>query len=578
MVQLTLKPIEKGTAVADNSTRTMKILVLVMTVAFVLSTLLFGVYLGFDLSKKLQRENSAQSRFVRKAIRGFGAAFLQGRPKQVTIQTNRLNLIFTEYFVPLELKNGAGGISNDPVGGVLIVDLAGKVFRFWEERIERLDITTPNSNVETLKRQLNDGVLGNVEINFGHFRYNDILVHTSGDGASLLVSYSEWHSEKRCFTSTLAKVPLPSGDPSEWIIAEEDWTIVTRTRPCLPLYESGFGIKGAEAGGRIISRSDTEVFWTSGIYNRDDNFDKSYPEVSLSQDDQTDYGKVMLVDIEQRTVRIFAKGLRNPQGIDVDGLGNILVTDHGMRGGDELNLGRDGSNFGYPLVTLGTKYSKQPGGLESFHTGHSGFDKPIVAFVPAIAPSSVLYVKNFHPNWDGSILVGGLKRHLHHVYVEEGEVLFVEPIDVGYKIRDMVRARDGKIVIFTNDNKLVFMEPESASLQYERFKMLLAKETDLELRDTTQDMFDGCLVCHGLAENEPGTGPTLFGICGRKPGTENFAEYSGTLSQTFDIWDHDNLVRFVSDPEGTAPGTTMAWGGIGRLEVAELLVKNLCQL
>ncbi len=559
-------------------TRTRIILALVAAVVFVLSTLLFGVFLGFDVSKKLQRENSPQSRFVRKIIRGYGAAFLQDRPTQVAIPTNRLNLILTEYYVPLELKNGAGGMSNDNVGGVLIVDLEGKVFRFWEGRIERLDIVTPNSNVDTLRRQLKDGDLGNTQINFGHFRYNDILVHASGEDYFLLVSYSEWHAENRCFTSTLAKAPLPAGDPSEWIISEEDWTIVTRTQPCLQLYESGFGIRGAEAGGRIISRSDTEVLWTSGVYNRDDNIDKAHPEASLAQDDNSDYGKVLLVDIERRTVRTIAKGLRNPQGIDIDGLGNPLVTDHGMRGGDELNVVRDGANFGYPLVTLGTKYGGNPGGIKSYHTGHSGFDKPIVAFVPSIAPSSVLYVKNFHPNWDGNILVGGLRRKLHRVYMEDGDVLFVEPIDVGYKIRDMVQTGDGQIAIFTNDNKLIFIKPETTSVHYERFQTLLAAESDLEIRTATQSMFDGCLECHGLAENEPGRGPTLYGICRRKPGRANFTNYSGALSQAVDIWDQDSLVRFVTDPEGTAPGTSMAWEGISRPEVAELLVKNLCQL
>ena len=564
--------------VAKFSTRTKKILVLATTAFFVSCTLLFSAYLGFDLSQKLQLEHSAQSRFVRKAVRGFGAVFLQKRPNRVVIPSNRLNLILTEYFVPLEMKNGAGGISNDNMGGILIVDLEGKIFRFWEERVKQLDISTPNSGVDTLKRQLGDGDLGSIDINFGHFRYNDILVHASGEDAALLVSYTEWHAEKRCFTSTLAKVPLPSGDPSEWVIQEDDWKIVTRTRPCLSLNESGYAIKGAEAGGRIISRSDAEVFWTSGIYGRDDIFDKAHPETSLAQDDNSDYGKVRVVVIELGTVSVFAIGLRNPQGIDIDGLGNPFVTDHGMRGGDELNAVWDGANFGFPLVTLGTKYSGKPGGIETFHTGHSGFDKPIVAFVPAIAPSSVLYVNNFHPIWDGNILVGGLKRKLHRVYIEDGDVLFVEPIDVGYKIRDMVRAGHGQIVIYTNDNKLVFIEPESASLQYDRFRSLLAEELDLELRDTTQDMFDGCLVCHGIAENQTGAGPTLYGICGRKPGTEDFTAYSGALSRAVDIWDHENLVRFVSDPDGTAPGTSMDWDGIGRPDVAELLIKNLCQL
>lgn len=78
----------------------------------------------------------------------------------------------------------------------------------------------------------------------------------------------------------------------------------------------------------MASRSDTEVLWTSGAYHRDDDIDKAHPEESIAQSDDTDYGKVLLVDIEQNTVRSLAKGLRNPQGIDIDEFGNPLVTCH----------------------------------------------------------------------------------------------------------------------------------------------------------------------------------------------------------------------------------------------------------
>ncbi len=544
----------------------------------ILGTLLAGVFLGFDLSNKLQQDTSSPSRFIDKAQRGYGAVFLQEKPKVISVSTNRLDLELTEFYVPLDLKNGAGGIAPDAFGGLLIVDLEGKVFRFLGERAEPLDVETPSANVGALKRQLDAGDLGPISINFGHFRYNDIEVLDLSGQHFLLISYTEWHPERMCFTSTLAKAAVPSDDPRAWHLRAEDWTIVHRTRPCLAPFKSGFGIRGAEAGGRITPKAGAEVYWTSGAYNQDDDFDKATPESSVAQSDATDYGKVLLVDLESHAVRPVAKGLRNPQGIDVDPRGRLFVSDHGMRGGDELNLVTGGENFGFPLVTLGTKYSKAPGGSQPFHTGHAGFDKPIVAFVPSIAPSSVLYLRDFHPDWDGDVLVGGLKRQLHRVYMEEGAVLYVEPLDLGYKIRDLDAMGDGRIVLFTADKKLVFIRPASDPHVAEKFQTLIAGEPDLELRRATHDTFTACLECHGMAENEAGAGPSLYGVCGSEPERAAFAGYSGSLSKSIERWDKESLVRFVSAPEATSPGTTMAWGGIGTPKVAELLVETLCEL
>jgi len=549
------------------------------SIAFSACAFVVGGYLGFANSKALQKKFGTPHYIAAKAKRGYGSLLLQERPERVVKSSNRLNLLLTEYFIPLEFKNGGGGIAVDGAGGVLLVDLSGNVFRYWDGRIEQLDVVPPDSNADALRRQLNDGTLGNITINFGHFRFNDVLPFSSGEHRYLLVSYTEWHEDRRCFTSTLASALLDSTDPSEWSIKEKDWVVVARTRPCLPPFSSGSGIRGSEAGGRMISSTGSEVLWTSGAYHHDDDFDRTHPEEALAQRDDSDYGKIMLVDIERHTVRSIAKGLRNPQGIDIDEFGNIWVTDHGMRGGDELNLVKDGANFGYPLVTLGTKYTGKPGGMKPVHAGHHDFDKPAVAFVPSIAPSSALYVKDFDPNWDGSILIGGLNRKLYRVYMEDGDVLLVEPIEVDLRIRDMARLDHGKIVMFTNDNKLAIMEPASASPQYNRLQMLLAAETDLELRNDAQETLDSCLECHRIEEgSEAGAGPKLYQVCGRKPGTDNSFKYSDALISSVDIWDHDNLVRFISDPDGTAPGTSMAWGGIERPEVAELLAKTLCQL
>ena len=55
---------------------------------------------------------------------------------------------------------------------------------------------------------------------------------------------------------------------------------------------------------------------------------------------------------------MFASGTRNPQGLFVDEeLGLVLETEHGPRGGDEINAIRPGIDYGWPKVTYGTNYT-----------------------------------------------------------------------------------------------------------------------------------------------------------------------------------------------------------------------------
>jgi len=51
---------------------------------------------------------------------------------------------------------------------------------------------------------------------------------------------------------------------------------------------------------------------------------------------------------------IWAYGVRNPQGLAIDPVtGELWETEHGPRGGDELNRIRKGRNYGWPAITYG---------------------------------------------------------------------------------------------------------------------------------------------------------------------------------------------------------------------------------
>jgi aldose sugar dehydrogenase len=57
---------------------------------------------------------------------------------------------------------------------------------------------------------------------------------------------------------------------------------------------------------------------------------------------------------------IWSFGHRNPQGLVFDLHGQLWDTEHGPRGGDELNAIEMGRNYGWPIVSFGINYNDAP--------------------------------------------------------------------------------------------------------------------------------------------------------------------------------------------------------------------------
>jgi aldose sugar dehydrogenase len=130
---------------------------------------------------------------------------------------------------------------------------------------------------------------------------------------------------------------------------------------------------------------------------------------------------------------IWSYGHRNPQGLAArpgtagDTL-QIWETEHGPRGGDELNLIKRGANFGWPLVTWGIDYNGTPISAE---TSRPGLEDSVLHWTPSIATCGLdFYAGDRFPGWKGNLLVGSLaQQELRRVVLEgnlvkEQEVLF----------------------------------------------------------------------------------------------------------------------------------------------------------
>ena len=75
--------------------------------------------------------------------------------------------------------------------------------------------------------------------------------------------------------------------------------------------------------------------------------------------------------------------------------------------------------------------------------------------------------------------------------------------------------------------------------------------------------FAVCGVCHKAAEGEkPTIGPNLWGVGGRKSGTQAGYTYSPAMKAANITWTKDELTSFITDPKKRVPGTKMAYAGL----------------
>jgi glucose/arabinose dehydrogenase len=162
---------------------------------------------------------------------------------------------------------------------------------------------------------------------------------------------------------------------------------------------------------------------------------------------------------------IWSYGHRNPQGLDMDpATGFLWETEHGPRGGDEVNLIEKGKNYGWPLITYGMNYNGTP---ITDQTHREGLEQPRHYWVPSIAVAGIdFYEGDAFPEWKGRLLVGGMaSNELHLLTIEGGEVISDEVIlrDQG-RVRDVASGPDGHIYLLLTESsprkgKIVRLSP-----------------------------------------------------------------------------------------------------------------------
>lgn len=145
---------------------------------------------------------------------------------------------------------------------------------------------------------------------------------------------------------------------------------------------------------------------------------------------------------------IWAYGVRNPQGLTIDPRnGELWESEHGPRGGDELNHIERGKNYGWPLITHGMNYDGTP---VSDKTAAPGLEQPIVHWTPSIAPSEIeFYTGDRFPQWKNNLFLGTLAtQKLLRFVIEGNQVTHTEEVFKGLgRIRDIKTGPDGLLYL-----------------------------------------------------------------------------------------------------------------------------------
>lgn len=158
---------------------------------------------------------------------------------------------------------------------------------------------------------------------------------------------------------------------------------------------------------------------------------------------------------------IWTMGHRNPQGFALHPeSGEIWSTEHGPRGGDELNLIQPGNNYGWPVTTYGMNYNGTP---ITDLTEKEGITNPVTYWVPSIAVCGLdFYSGKPFAKWQNDLLVGSLRaKEIQRLRIRDGKVTEQETILKDYgRIRDVATGPDGLIYALMNDpDQLIRLVP-----------------------------------------------------------------------------------------------------------------------
>lgn len=330
-----------------------------------------------------------------------------------------------------------------PSGDALITE-RGKQIRYVHDAMSssaRLD-PGPVSGLPDIQRASFKGGL------------HDIILHPEYSQNSLIyLSFNKSVSKQRTLTSS-------SG--------EKDVISILRGKlagnSITDVEEIYTGDLPSPTGSRMVFDRDGKLYVATGVNFYDQQsqqLDNANGKVLRLNDDGTIPSDNPFVGRDDALPEIYSYGHSTQYGLTVHpDTGAIMSMENGANGGDELNMILPGRNYGWPLVSFGLKYD---GTKISDSPVAEGIEKPVMAWVPSITPSGmVFYTGDKFAKWKGNMFFGVIRRGqisgtggLERVVFNGnlGEIRSESMLtQLRQRVRDVRQGPDGLLYLLTDEN------------------------------------------------------------------------------------------------------------------------------
>jgi len=227
-------------------------------------------------------------------------------------------------------------------------------------------------------------------------------------------------------------------------------------------------------GSRIVFGKDKHVYLSvgeggSGSYGGPTATNKN------SLDPKSDWGKIHrftdtggipadnpVISGNTTVTSVYSYGHRNPQGMAVHfETGEIWSTEHGPRGGDEVNIISKGANYGWPNYSEGVNYDGR-----TISSGHNapGITPPVYTWTPSIGVAGMAFItSDKFKDWKGNLLAGGLaSRKLYRCVISNNKITAEHIVpEIDGRVRNVIQAPDGSIYVSVeNPGRIIQIKAE----------------------------------------------------------------------------------------------------------------------
>lgn len=215
---------------------------------------------------------------------------------------------------------------------------------------------------------------------------------------------------------------------------------------------------GNHYGCRIVQANDGNLFVTLGEHfsYRDEaqNLGNHLGKLIRIAPDGSVPADNPFVGRDDAKPEIWSYGHRNAQGLAINPVsGDLWETEHGPRGGDEVNIIGKAKNYGWPVIGYGIDYS----GVKIHESPtKDGMEQPVKYWVASISPSGMtFYSAKLFPKWAGSLFTGALTgKMLVRLSLNGGTVTGEEHLlqNLNERIRDVRQGPDGALWLLTDNS------------------------------------------------------------------------------------------------------------------------------